>query len=33
MYLYMVPLQKIWLFYKIDEQHHNWDVYMPEIGQ
>jgi hypothetical protein len=24
-----VPLQKIWLFYKTSEKHHNWDIYMP----
>ena len=24
-----VPLQKIWLFYKIREKHHIWDIYMP----
>jgi len=25
----MVPLQKIWPFYKTSEKHHIWDIYMP----
>ena len=27
--LLTVPLQKIWLFYKTSEKHHNSDIYMP----
>jgi hypothetical protein len=31
--LFWVPLQKIWLFYKISVKHHIWDIYMPQTGQ
>jgi hypothetical protein len=27
-----VPLQKICIFYKTSEEHHKWDIYMPETG-